>query len=65
MESFHIPSTQRMHEIGIRLALGASPFDVIKLVVGHGMMLALAGIFIGLVGVVAADSIARRAWFMK
>jgi putative ABC transport system permease protein len=42
--------TQRMHEIGIRLALGATPFDVIKLVVGHGMMLALLGVAIGLIG---------------
>jgi putative ABC transport system permease protein len=41
--------TQRIHEIGIRLALGASPFDVIKLVVGHGMMLAVIGVVTGLI----------------
>jgi putative ABC transport system permease protein len=41
--------TQRMHEIGIRLALGAKSSDVIKLVVGQGMMLALIGVAIGLI----------------
>ena len=41
--------TQRMHEIGIRLALGAKPSDVVKLVVGQGMILAIIGVGIGLI----------------
>ena len=40
--------SQRTHEIGIRVALGAQNADVLKLVVRHGMSLAVAGITLGL-----------------
>src|SRR5215510_8688293 len=42
--------SQSTHEIGIRVALGAQASDVIKLIVGHGMLLTLVGVVIGLVG---------------
>ena len=45
--------TQRTQEIGIRMALGATTTEVMKLVVKHGMKLALLGIGIGLAGALA------------
>ncbi len=42
--------SQRTHEIGIRMALGAERSDVLKMIVRQGMILALLGIALGLVG---------------
>jgi predicted permease len=44
---------QRAHEVGIRMALGARSFDVVRMVIGQSLGLTLAGIFVGLLGSLA------------
>lgn len=46
--------SQRTHEIGIRMALGAEPRDVLRMIVREGMMLTGIGMLIGLVAAVMA-----------
>lgn len=54
---------QRMHEIGIYLALGAQRRDVLKLIVGDGAKLALSGIAIGVAGAIALTRVMTSLLF--
>jgi putative ABC transport system permease protein len=45
--------TQRSHELGIRIAVGASPRDILRLVLGQGIRMTLLGAAIGLVASLA------------
>ena len=57
MLSYSVSS--RLREIGVRLALGAAPDRMVRLVVSEGLRLAIAGVAIGLLAALAASRLTR------
>jgi predicted permease len=55
--------TRRTHEIGIRMALGAEARDVLALVIGQGLVLAIFGVAVGLVGAVVLTRVLEKMLF--
>jgi putative ABC transport system permease protein len=55
--------SQRVHEIGIRVTLGAQHADVLRLIVGQGLKLALWGVVVGLAGAIALSRLLKTFLF--
>ncbi|MFH1764097.1 MAG: FtsX-like permease family protein, partial [Gemmatimonadota bacterium] len=55
--------TKRVHEIGIRVALGASRGSVMRLVIGRGMVLVIAGAVLGIAGALGAARLVEGMLF--
>jgi putative ABC transport system permease protein len=55
--------SQRTHEIGVRIALGAGGSSITRLVVWNGVRYAMVGLAIGLVGALALSSVMRGLVF--
>ncbi len=56
-------AAQRMRELAIRMALGARPADISRLVLGQGLRLGLAGTLLGLAGAAAGGRLASGMLF--
>jgi putative ABC transport system permease protein len=55
--------TRRVREIGIRVALGARPGQVVRLIVGRAMLLAAAGLVLGIIAAVLLGRVLRGQLF--
>jgi putative ABC transport system permease protein len=55
--------SQQTHYIGVRMALGASPFDILKMILKQGLVLALLGVGIGVLAALGLMRLLRSLLF--
>ena len=53
-------AVQRTREIGLRMALGATPRDILRIILGHGVWMVVSGIIVGLAGAAALTRLLER-----
>lgn len=56
-------TAERIREFGLRIALGAQPGDIVRLVVGQGIVAAAIGILLGLLGAMALTRLIANMLF--
>jgi predicted permease len=50
-------ATQKTHEIGVRMALGAQPADILKMIFREGLLIVGVGLLVGIAGALAAGQV--------
>ncbi len=53
----------RTHEMGIRMAVGVEPGDVMRMILGHGMKLAVIGLVVGVVAALGSTRLMANLLF--